>query len=188
MLMHDKANEVRKPFAHQIALYTDDELDHYLGDHGRVVSVQDPENIPPSFAQRLRTTAARSIQNVNSYAVDLNLVAERLQTATTEPNLFCRSPSIATTESLPSQEEQDLQCLHDEMNSYNELVDAGGRPPYPRALLEQFFWTPEKFLDHDHYRDIIMFWRFNSTDRVNFCGCHLLRWSRFRRFQHIVRK
>lgn len=171
------------------------------------MSVRDPKNLPPNFIQRLkcvldhpscakshlltvesRDTVERPSRNVLSHAVDLDQVAERLQGLPAETDLFVRSPSTATTEPLPSQEEQDLECLREEIESYNELVDAGGRPPCPRSLLEELLWTPEHFLQDEGYRDIILFWRFHSTDRVNFCKCHLLRWTRFRRLQRTIRR
>jgi hypothetical protein len=49
----------RKYFARDVAAYNNTELDQYLEEHcvdGRaiVVDVEDPENLPESFIQRLR--------------------------------------------------------------------------------------------------------------------------------------
>jgi hypothetical protein len=45
--------------AHDIVAFTDAELDQYLEDHtleggATVIHVADPDNLPPSFIQRLR--------------------------------------------------------------------------------------------------------------------------------------
>lgn len=141
----------------------------------------------PTLTNKSRDFVERPRPSVHSGVVDLSQVNERLRAAPAETDVFARSPSIATTEPLPSEEEQDLEDLRQEIAAYTELVDVGGRPPYPRHLLEEFFWTPERFLDDDRYRDIVLFWRFHNTDRSSFCQCHLLRWMRFRSLQHIIR-
>ena len=49
----------RKFYAHELAAYSDAELDQYLDEHRHgsgpmVVEVEDPENLPEIFIQRLR--------------------------------------------------------------------------------------------------------------------------------------
>lgn len=53
------ASTTRKYFASEVAAYSDAELDRYLeeqslGDGAMVVEVEDPQNLPASFIQRLR--------------------------------------------------------------------------------------------------------------------------------------
>lgn len=79
----------------------------------------------------------RSRRGACSHAVDLDQVAARLQAVPTDTEPLTRSPSIANTEPLPSQEEQDLASLHQETESYHALVKAGCRPLYPFHRLKR---------------------------------------------------
>jgi hypothetical protein len=73
-----------------------------------------------------------------------------------------------------------------ENDAYDKLMEAGGRPPYPRHLLEQFARTPEKFLSDDRFRDIILFYRPHGYG-PNLCSAHLSRWMFFRKLQQLIR-
>lgn len=134
--------------------------------------------------------AEREHEATNSRAVDLDQVAARLQAIPADHELFRRAPSRASTLSPPPQEERDAEDLQQEKQSFHELVNAGGRPPYPFHLLEDFFWHPEQFLEHEQYRDIVRFWRekvYDKAARTCFCQCHLWRWNRFRSLQRFIR-
>ncbi|KAF2185518.1 hypothetical protein K469DRAFT_726674 [Zopfia rhizophila CBS 207.26] len=48
-----------KLFTRDLAAYSDAELDQYLEESGRVVEVEDPENLPENFIQRLRDRTRR---------------------------------------------------------------------------------------------------------------------------------
>ncbi|KXS97394.1 hypothetical protein AC578_6820 [Pseudocercospora eumusae] len=179
-----------KPSARDIASYGEEELGRYLEENGRIVSVVDPENISPDFIQRLRDMAQREYGLAKPHPIDLDQLAARLQAVSAERERSDRSPSPASTEPLPPQEELDLEDLQNERRSYSELLNAGGRPPYPPHLLEDIFWHPETFLDHEQYADIIFFYRehsLHSPERTCFCGRHLSRWRLFRRAQRIIR-
>jgi len=80
--------------------------------------------------------------------------------------------------------------LKEEIESYPALLEAGGRPPYPFHLLNEFFWDPEQYLEDSAYHDIILFWRSvpGRQGRTSFCTCHLWRWRKFCRVQEIIRE
>ncbi|KAK1040546.1 hypothetical protein LTR74_018684 [Friedmanniomyces endolithicus] len=161
-----------KPLVREIAAYNDEELDRYLEENGR-------------------DKVHWSRKATRSCAVDLDQVASRLRAASTHTQLAPRSRTPSPTPPLPSQEEEDTERLRRETASYPLLVQAGCRPPYPFDLLESFFFNPEQYLNHPEYHDIIMFWRYRILDekeRTLLCACHLLRWNRFCRLQHIIRE
>ncbi|KAK3111595.1 hypothetical protein LTR53_012998 [Teratosphaeriaceae sp. CCFEE 6253] len=161
-----------KPLVREIAAYNDEELDRYLEENGR-------------------DKVHWSRKATQSCAVNLDQVASRLRTASTHTRLAPRSPSPSPTPPLPSQEEEDTERLRRETASYPLLVQAGCRPPYPFDLLKSFFFNPEQYIHHPQYHDIIMFWRYRILDkeeRTLLCACHLLRWNRFCRLQHIIRE
>ncbi|PGH02342.1 hypothetical protein AJ80_08864 [Polytolypa hystricis UAMH7299] len=67
-----------KPFACDIVAYNDEELDRYLEKVNRIFAVQDSENLPESFIERLRDRVRRENEIVQSRPVDLDQVAARL--------------------------------------------------------------------------------------------------------------
>ncbi|KAF2773794.1 hypothetical protein EJ03DRAFT_347203 [Teratosphaeria nubilosa] len=129
-----------KPLAHIIAEYDDDKLDEYLQANARV---QDPENIQPSFIQRLRDKVHASREAADPRPVDFAQLAARLHDVSAGVAPPARALSPSPTHSLPSNEEQDAEDLKEEIGLYSALLEAGGRPPYPRHLLNDFFWEPE---------------------------------------------
>ncbi|KAK0840607.1 hypothetical protein LTS02_017128 [Friedmanniomyces endolithicus] len=162
----------RKPSVREIAAYNDEELDRFLEENGR-------------------DKVHWSRKATQSCAVNLDQVASRLRAASTHTQSAPRSPTPSPTPPLPSQEEEDAERLRRETASYPLLVQAGCRPPYPFDLLESFFFNPEQYSNHPKYHDIIMFWRYRILDeeeRTLLCACHLLRWNRFCRLQHIIRE
>lgn len=48
------ATVAARPLARQLTALSDAELDQYLEQHNRVISVQDPGQLPESFIERLR--------------------------------------------------------------------------------------------------------------------------------------
>nr|POE46947.1 hypothetical protein CFP56_00279 [Quercus suber] len=126
-----------------------------------------------------------------SRAVDLDQVAARLQAVPADHEPFSRSTSPAITLSPLPQEEQDLEDLQKEKRSYHELVTIGGRAPYPLHMLEDFFWHPEQFLEHEQYCDVVKFWRgysLHEAERTCFCARQLSHWKCFRKAQRIIRQ
>ncbi|OJD28529.1 hypothetical protein ACJ73_00056 [Blastomyces percursus] len=65
-----------KLFARNITAYSDAELDRYLEDNRGIVELEDPENLPETFIQRLRDRAHG--QTAKSRPVDLDQVATQL--------------------------------------------------------------------------------------------------------------
>jgi hypothetical protein len=102
-----------------------------------------------------------------------------------------RSLSPSPTPPLPTQEEQDLEDLQEEIEAYPALIEAGGRAPYPVHLLKDIFDHPQRYLANPHYRDIMTFWRSHiicEEERTLLCSGLLSRWGAFRKVQRIIRE
>ncbi|KAH8747973.1 hypothetical protein F5883DRAFT_241575 [Diaporthe sp. PMI_573] len=129
------------PLARELNALTDAELDQYLEQHNRVISVQDPGQLPESFIERLRDRARRAREDP---ALDLDQLNIRLIAAAQQPTPE-QSPSHSRspTCSPPPIEDKERQ-------EYEELVRAGGRPGYPLDLVEDVFRNPTK------HRDILL--------------------------------
>lgn len=128
---------------------------------------------------------------IHSRAVDLDEVAARLHTVSNDARRSVRSPSPSPTPPLPTQEEQDLEDLQEEIEAYPALIEAGGRAPYPVHLLKDIFDHPQRYLADPNYRDIMMFWRshiIGQEERTLLCSGLLSRWGAFRKVQRIIRK
>ncbi|KAI1421200.1 hypothetical protein F5Y12DRAFT_787643 [Xylaria sp. FL1777] len=138
--------ESPKIFARDLVAFNDAELDQYLEAHrleggATAVNLEDPENLPESFIQRLRDRAKNMSDAAQSRAVDLDRVTARLLEIPADNNelprpLFRRIGSISTDSGPPTPEEV---C---ERRYYNELVNDGGRPLYPIDLIDDVAEDP----------------------------------------------
>ncbi|KAF2485964.1 hypothetical protein BDY17DRAFT_68230 [Neohortaea acidophila] len=138
-----------------------------------------------------RDILQRERETAQSSALNPTEVFARLQNFSRETEQLSRSPSLATTPPPLTQEESDLEDLAAEQAAWPALVEAGGHPPYPFDILEDFFWHFEDYQHRDEFRDLISFWRCwvsNPVERTPFCACNLARWKKFRRYQQIVRR
>ncbi|KAI0967875.1 hypothetical protein F4678DRAFT_482901 [Xylaria arbuscula] len=145
--------ESQKTFSHDLIAFSDVELDQYLEEHrleggATTVDIEDPENLPASFIQRLRDRVQNTSDAAQSHAVDLNRVTARLLEIPAENNelprpLFRRVGSIiSSTDSGPPTPRQVY-----ERANYNELVNDGGRPLYPIDLVDDVAEDPEAHQD-----------------------------------------
>ncbi|KAF2191913.1 hypothetical protein K469DRAFT_735781 [Zopfia rhizophila CBS 207.26] len=193
-----------KLFTRDLAAYSDAELDRYLEESRRVVEVEDPENLPDSFIQRLRDRARRTSEIVQSYSVNLDQVAARLLQVSaskeapsrssfppTRPPVYEEEPypkGLLTTNSSPStlpptpDEERYRKDLHGQTEVYHALINDGGRPLHPLSLLKDIIKSPGE------YREILSFWRDRGkpNDWKVFID-QLSRWEDFRRLQKFAR-
>ncbi|KAK0754735.1 hypothetical protein B0T18DRAFT_485135 [Schizothecium vesticola] len=98
------------------------------------------------FAERLRFGARKALESTPSRPVDLDQVTARLlevaaATTTTDTGRVYRPYAGEPTASPPSlQSEQELERQYHDM-----LVNDGGRPCYPIALLQAFSENPDEY-------------------------------------------
>ncbi|KAF2189933.1 hypothetical protein K469DRAFT_683279 [Zopfia rhizophila CBS 207.26] len=197
-----------KLFARDIAAYSDAELDRYLEETRRTVDIEDPENLPEDFIQRLRDRAHLTTETVQSRPVDLDQVAARLLQVPTDKEAPPRSffpparPPVYEEEPYPEddyhqlwetgsastqpldEEEEYRESLQRETEAYHALDKDGGRPSHPLNLLEDIVKNPGE------YREILSFWQScgNHDDDWEVFTRQLSRWKSFRRFQRFVRE
>ncbi|KAI1124122.1 hypothetical protein F5Y10DRAFT_37375 [Nemania abortiva] len=182
----------RKPFARELAALSDPDLDRYLEEHrGRsgvtYVSVQDPENLPESFIQRLRDRAEGNYA-ATSHAVDLDKVTARLLELPADYNARERSclhrPSDGNTHtqsptsSYATQSPEPLETM--ETRYYNELVNDGGRPLFPIHLLGEVAGDPGA------HREMLRPWQENlnaTPPKWNVFSAQMGSWREFREWQ-----
>ncbi|RKU43632.1 hypothetical protein DL546_004051 [Coniochaeta pulveracea] len=158
--------------ARVIATYSDAELDKYLNDHRlgnggpTIVNVEDPENLPESFIERLRDRAQGTTKSSQSRPIDLDELTARLL-ATTGSNTSL-SPALrgrrlsSTPPPIPAEvpgreaynkprnsfppftrgsSEETIPPVPThvhETQAYDDLVKDGGRPLYPNHLIDEF--------------------------------------------------
>ncbi|KAI1170349.1 hypothetical protein F4777DRAFT_569465 [Nemania sp. FL0916] len=150
------------PFASEVSAYSDAELDQFLDasrlpNGHRVVTVQDPDNLPESFIQRLRDRV-----QPHSKAVDLDQVAARLLQPTPprhrspSPDLIIPSHSTTPSCTTPTPEELYQNFLRLEKESHAWLVREGGRPFYSIELL------PDLSCHAEEYPEILRYWSHSS--------------------------
>ncbi|KAI0541774.1 hypothetical protein GGR58DRAFT_386548 [Xylaria digitata] len=195
--MSSPGREPRKLFACEIVSFTDVELDKYLEERRAqcgitVVDVEDPENLPESFIQRLRDRANQPLSELAlSRAVDLDEVNSRLLEFSAESRPPSRLgplfPSIAdylsesARTATPREEHDKMQAVH----FHNKLVLDGGRPAYSIDTLDDVVRNPEA------YREALQPWQ--SYPRAKSLNFHVFReqwedWENFRRWQKYNRK
>ncbi|TVY64159.1 hypothetical protein LSUE1_G008648 [Lachnellula suecica] len=177
--------EASKLFARDIAAYNDIELDQYLEANGRCIKVQDPENLPEDFLQRLRARTGAN-DAPPSRSIDLNYVSARLveEPAIRNPSPR-RYPSVSSTSTRGSSVNEELYCRHleEEIESYNALVNDNGRPSHPISLGYDVANNLEE------YREILSFWNTSSSDPYGWMvfGPQLHKWKQFRESQRRMR-
>ncbi|SPQ20562.1 d69b2386-a171-44d6-8e59-52cca8eefe89 [Thermothielavioides terrestris] len=174
-----------------IIAYSDDELDRYLDEHrldgGAIdVDVDDPENLPESFIQRLRDRAKKLSDAAESHAVDLNEVNARLlDLAGQDTPLRAQSPPYPPgTGRSPTRTPDPPQVR--EKADYERLVNAGGRPMYPIDRIDEVANNPTA------YSDWLRPWT-DSADAESpqwsvVFGTQLWHWQHFRRWQALNRE
>lgn len=164
-----------KPSARDIAAYSDAELDRYLEENGRYVTIQRGEYIPDELIQRLRTRAHH------------DQVAARLLEVSTDKEPLSRSSSPASTASYNSEAHYQYY-LQRETEAYSALVADGGRPSHPLSLLEDIVNDPGE------YREILSFWQSLKQHIIDLrdnewkvFSIQLGRWESFRQLQQYAR-
>ncbi|KAJ9137658.1 hypothetical protein NKR23_g8955 [Pleurostoma richardsiae] len=176
-----------KLLAREIAAYDDAELDRYLEESGRLVRVQDPENLPESFIQRLRDRVNVANDTTRS---DLNQVSARLLQISTDRRAPPENSEDSSSASLsaygtPDPEDENLRKLAEEREDHDALVNDGGRPWYPVHLLEEVSKHPRE------HSGLLRAWQpypdAQPDDWMVF-GRQLLRWHLFREWQRRRRK
>ncbi|KAL7919356.1 hypothetical protein ACQKWADRAFT_205410 [Trichoderma austrokoningii] len=176
-----------KLFAHELEAYNDADLDRYLEENGRLVSVQDPRNLSEHFIQRLSRDRVHGSDNTPSLPVDLAQVTARLlqigaaeEEAAARPANYFRS--VSSSPLLPSPESQRIEEMESEKKYYNELIADGGRPWYPIHLLETVSKNPKD------YHEFLRFWEGDHPDMYVEAWCNVFagqawRWQQFREWQ-----
>ncbi|KAH8743245.1 hypothetical protein F5883DRAFT_48465 [Diaporthe sp. PMI_573] len=213
----------RKYFARDVVAYSDAELDQYLEeccvDGGpMVVDVEDPENLPETFIQRLRDRAGRASDTGQSRPVDPGQLTSRLLDISADRNTspqplsqqFDRESSVDTLPPIPPEVR--------EREHYNTLVEEGGRPLYSIDLVDEVAKDP--FSHWDMLRPWVdypadsdpdpdtdsgvswnVFWRqlrswrmfrywqkFNRDDRTGWDGPYYEVWAAYERFVWVFRR
>ncbi|POS72348.1 hypothetical protein DHEL01_v209259 [Diaporthe helianthi] len=125
-----------KLFARELVAFSDAQLKQYLEDHrldggAMFIEVEDPQNLPPSFIQRLRDWAQHTSDTDQSRPVDPNQLTSRLLNISSDKNTwpFDRESSTETSSFMPTEEL--------EKRFYDSLVEDGGRPLYSRDLIDE---------------------------------------------------
>ncbi|KAI1733524.1 hypothetical protein F4680DRAFT_454864 [Xylaria scruposa] len=197
--------------ARDIVAYSDAELDQYLEEHGLEggaihVDVKDPENLPPSFIQRLRDWAERASNTHQSRPVDADQLASRLHDICLCPadadqltsrrwdtslRLLLENPSgYSSGDTTPPRIPDEVL----EREYYNTLVREGGRPSYSVDLIDEVLQHP---LSHwDMLRPWVEYPPDEDPDPEEEEGLRelsallpqLMNWIRFRRWQRHNRK
>ncbi|KLJ13206.1 hypothetical protein EMPG_11860 [Blastomyces silverae] len=183
-----------KLFARDIISYTDSELDQYLKDNSRIVTVQDPQNLTEEFIQRLRDYARRSSKEPRSQPVDLDQVAARLLQIPTNKNVppvggkdrDDDSDGLDEYDRVPTPpydpEKAYQRSLLEQTGAYHALIKAGGRPSYPLSLLVDIVKDPGE------YSEIFSFWQLpHERDNWTIFVEQLSRWKGFLRVQKFAR-
>ncbi|TAQ88568.1 hypothetical protein B7494_g3121 [Chlorociboria aeruginascens] len=161
-------------FAREIVGYSDVELD-------RIVQVEDPENLPEEFLERLRMRA-RTAQP-QPHAI---YVAER-QPLSRQPLSrppLRRGPSSSSSTMSYDPEVEHPKELAVETEHYNALISDGGRPSHPISLGRDILKDPGE------YREIISYWQKGCHDERSWqvFGSQRGYWESFRKHQQRMRK
>ncbi|KAI0976493.1 hypothetical protein F4678DRAFT_417362 [Xylaria arbuscula] len=175
-----------KWLARDLVALSDVELDRYLEQNRlecgvRVVDVEDPENVPESFIERLRCRANLSPSVAQSRPVDLDQVnALLLKIGAHSNRRWSRSPSPQPLSPSSSATKSPEPPQLAQTTFYHKLVLEGGRPLYPIHLLDDISKTPEA------YRDLLQPWQ-DRPDREepkwNIFWHQWMSWKAFRQWQ-----
>ncbi|KAI1306664.1 hypothetical protein F5Y03DRAFT_354120 [Xylaria venustula] len=176
--------KARKWLARDLIALSDVELDQYLEQNRlecgvRVVDVEDPENVPESFIERLRCLANRSPDVAQSRPIDLDKVNALLLKIGAHSNRSrSPSPQPSSPSSSATQSPEPPQIA--QTTFYHQLILEGGRPLYPIHLLDDISKSPEA------YRDLLEPWQ-ECTDREKpkwyIFWYQLNSWKAFRQWQ-----
>ncbi|KLJ13211.1 hypothetical protein EMPG_11865 [Blastomyces silverae] len=203
--MPSPGSKVPKLRACDVVAFDDAELDQYLEENGRTVSVDDPENIPESFIQRLKDRVNNGSSAAKSLPIDLDQVSARLlQVATDkEPQdqqaaprnrvvkyedslegLGWTAESVCGTTPSPDPEAGRRQTLKRESEAYKALVESGGRPSHPFQNN-----SAELFENPGQDRELLLFWVPSSSGQEAYLFSNQWhRWKTFRKFQRFMRE
>ncbi|EER41984.1 conserved hypothetical protein [Histoplasma capsulatum H143] len=184
--------------------FDDAELDEYLQNR-RSISVDEFENVPESFIQRLRERAHSEHGAVKSHPVDLDQVSARLLHVATDKEQQDQqlvpqkrlvkyedsfdgfewpNESVCGTTPSPDPEAERREALQREADAYQALVQAGGRPSH------SFHGTPsEIYKNPGEYRELLSFWVPESSQQEEYLFSNQWsRWRTFRKFQRFMRE
>ncbi|KAI4287427.1 MAG: hypothetical protein L6R35_003311, partial [Caloplaca aegaea] len=173
MTPHDPS----KLFASDIALFDDVQLDQYLEANGRLVRVEDPDNLSQEFLERLRVRVGPA-QPAQSRPIDLNYLSARLEDISAGRQASPQPSSCATTE-LWDEEECHRKELEKEVECYSTLIKEGGRPSHPINL------GPGVAQDPGEYREILSVWQYRSGTHGTWMvfEAQMYEWRAFRQYQ-----
>ncbi|KAK3935963.1 putative ankyrin [Diplogelasinospora grovesii] len=136
-----------KIFARDLVAFTDAELDQYLDEHrleGRAlaIDVEDLENLPESFIQRLTESRASVVEL--STPVNLNHVTSRLLDIFSSKNTspLSQIPSFDRASSVETQPHTPTEVYEKRLEAHNVLVNDGGRPFYSVDLIDEVAKDP----------------------------------------------
>ncbi|KAK4150411.1 hypothetical protein C8A00DRAFT_18047 [Chaetomidium leptoderma] len=181
--------------ARDLVAYSDAELGRYLEEHrlegglsGAIgVNVEDPENLPETFIQRLRDWAHNASNAAQAGAVDLNEVNARLFRTAAGHDAPEPAPESAPSPPygpyLPgrSPTRTPIPPQVGETESYMELVDDGGRPMYPIEIIDDVARDPTA------YRHLVRPWSRSADTEMpewwQIFDTQLGHWQSFRRWQ-----
>ncbi|KAI1172980.1 hypothetical protein F4777DRAFT_601119 [Nemania sp. FL0916] len=202
-IMANLRSKTQKPLASELVALDDRELDRYLEDHLRTIEVEDPENLPESFIQRLRDRARPSSERAQSHPIDLYEVNARLLALPSDyahrDRIHDQVDDKHTDHDCTAEDERRRQISStpgetpritqpptpDDVvrkDEYDKLVNDGGRPVYPLPLFDQVAANPRQYLD------ILAPWQCETFDFGDHIYADVFKyqldsWRGFRRFQ-----
>ncbi|EED22706.1 hypothetical protein TSTA_061940 [Talaromyces stipitatus ATCC 10500] len=178
------ATSGRKLYACEVAAYSDMELDRFLEeirDSGAIcVDIEDPENLPQLFYQRLRDRWLRAPDAVKAESRPLNLDQVTARLLEKQDNKLSPRSSTSSTEAGDEENEYNEDLKH-EKESYHILVNDGCRPWYSIDHFDDVTKNPEE------HRDKLWLWR-SYDDQWRVFGSQLGRWQVFRKYQRYARE
>ncbi|KAF3768225.1 hypothetical protein M406DRAFT_349700 [Cryphonectria parasitica EP155] len=140
----------QKLFACDIAAYSDAELDRYLEGQRlssgvRLVEVEDPENLPGSFIQRLRDRAQHTSNAAQSCPVDPAQLSARLLDISSDNTTSSRPRRPPPDPESPNRTLMPTPRDERERQDYMDLVQEGGRPLYAIDLINKVAENPSSY-------------------------------------------
>lgn len=124
-------------------------------------------------------------ESVKSRPVDAQQLTARLLQGPTYKERVTRSPSVASTTPPLNEEDDYLEDIQYETESFNWLVDNGGRPSHPLERMEDIIKNPGQD------REILSFWLDEASQVNDWRGIfreQAGRWMCFRRIQRHARE
>ncbi|OAA60961.1 hypothetical protein SPI_04985 [Niveomyces insectorum RCEF 264] len=146
-------------FARDIVEFDDEKLDKYLEENQRVIRIEDPDNLPQSFIQRLRDRCDPETETAASRPVDMDQVTAKLTQSLTKDGRR-RLPSPGSDVFL-SEEEIQERYIQREEEAYEKLVEAKGRPIYHIDQLHAVAADPEAMI---HLLQPFKYWKEHNRD------------------------